>query len=121
MPPMSTSAFSTILGYDLQIKRLVDLKIKDLVIGRRSSTRTTLQKPKRLLITHFKLENPFSVCTVYAGRTASIAGIGCALSLSAAQKGKSSSGMACLLTSMKGRRLKTSCVATKPILRKLRG
>ena len=65
---MSIGTFLTILGFD-------DLKIKNLVIGLRSCTRTTLQKPKGLLITPFKLERYFSVCTVYVGRTASIAGI----------------------------------------------
>ena len=56
-----------------------------------------------------------------SGRTANIVGTMLAVSLCAISRGGSSSGTACLLTSMKPRRPKTGYAAAKPIWRKHRG
>jgi hypothetical protein len=64
---------------------------------------------------------PTRLCIAYVGRrTANIVGTMLTLSRCATERCGSSSGMACLLILMKAKRLKTGCVAAKPILRKLR-
>ena len=111
--PNSISAFWTIAA--------CDLRILSMVVGRHSCTRTTFQKLQGLSLTQFRPELPTRLCTVCVGRTASFVGTMLVVSLCAINRDASSSGMACLLTSMKPRRPKTGYAAAKPIWRKHRG
>ena len=86
-----------------------------------TSTRTTIQKLQGLSITQFRPEIRIRMWCVCAGRTASFVGTIFLVNLCAINKETSSSGMACLSTSMMPRRPKTSYAAAKRIWRKHRG
>src|SRR5882762_5724735 len=97
------------------------LRTLSMAVGGHSYTRTTFQKLKRPSPTQFRPEFRAKVCSVSGGRTASIVGTRAAVILCAIDRETSSSGTACLLTSMKPRRPKTGYAAVKPIWPKHRG